>query len=205
MAGTIIADYIRSDANKISLNVGNTIVASVNAMGILSNTGAVLINSSGAITANNISTGRIVTPSVMPTGSVLQVVYSSNSTPTSTTSGPVDIGVTATITPTSSSSRILILVSQEYYIYGGGTDVGAILYLQRNGTNIHAGSGHSLYIATGSSQNESIGYYTINYVDSPSSTSALTYKMQGSATAGGTLLANYNNNVSTITLLEIAG
>ena len=163
---------------------------------------ALVLDGNGDITG---LTAGAIESGAIGAGSIRQVVYSSNSTPTSTTSGPVDIGVTATITPTSSSSRILVLVSQEYYIHSGGTDTGAIFYLQRNGTNIHAGSGHSLYIATGSGQNESIGYYTINYVDSPSTTSALTYKMQGSATAGGTLLANYNNNVSTITLLEIAG
>lgn len=57
MAGTIIADYIRSDANKISLNVGNTTIASINASGILSNTGTTLIAPDGTFVANNITSG----------------------------------------------------------------------------------------------------------------------------------------------------
>jgi len=58
MAGTIIADYIRADANKISLNVGNTVVASINASGILSNTGSVIINASGQV-SNTAITGTM--------------------------------------------------------------------------------------------------------------------------------------------------
>jgi lipoprotein-releasing system permease protein len=49
MAGTIIADYIRTDANKLSLNVGNTTIASVNAMGILNSNGGVILNANGTI------------------------------------------------------------------------------------------------------------------------------------------------------------
>ena len=81
MAGTIITDFIRADANKLSLNVGNTIIASVNALGILSNTGNVMISSSGTIEGNNVtyngstilSSGR-VRSSLQPAGAVLQVV-----------------------------------------------------------------------------------------------------------------------------------
>ena len=55
MAGTIVADFIRADANKISLNVGNTVVASINASGILSNTGSVIVNVNGQIPNTAIS------------------------------------------------------------------------------------------------------------------------------------------------------
>ena len=58
MAGTIIADFIRADANKFSINVGNTIIASVNALGILSNTGNVMISSSGQV-PNTVISGTI--------------------------------------------------------------------------------------------------------------------------------------------------
>jgi hypothetical protein len=50
MAGTIIADYIRTDANKLSLNVGNTTIASINAGGFYSNTGTQIINQNGLVT-----------------------------------------------------------------------------------------------------------------------------------------------------------
>ena len=69
LAGTIIADYIRADANKISLNVGNTVIASINSLGILSNTGTVMIGpngalGSGATIANSAIVGTISTSQV---------------------------------------------------------------------------------------------------------------------------------------------
>ena len=49
----------------------------------------------------------------MPTGSVLQVVQAEYSSETSSTSGTyADTGLTATITPTTSSSKILVSVNQ---------------------------------------------------------------------------------------------
>ena len=66
LAGTIIADYIRTDANKLSLNVGNTTFATINASGFFSNTGSQLIAANGTLpgltTAN--LTGTISTSQV---------------------------------------------------------------------------------------------------------------------------------------------
>jgi hypothetical protein len=59
MAGTIIADYIRADANKISLNVGNTTFATINASGFFSNTGTQLIAANGAISGASVIAGSI--------------------------------------------------------------------------------------------------------------------------------------------------
>ena len=50
MAGTIIADYIRTDANKLSLNVGNVTFATINAGGFYSNTGVQIIDQNGVVT-----------------------------------------------------------------------------------------------------------------------------------------------------------
>lgn len=194
MAGTIIADYIRSDANRISLNVGNTIVASVNAMGILSNTGNVMISSAGAITANNISLGRIVTPSVMPTGSVLQVVQASKTDTWTATTGAgysAVTGFSVAITPTSSTSKILVMMtahasSYTYHIKG---------VIKRNGTVIVQGDTagsrprstftHIGY--AGGTANDQYHIYPITYVylDSPATTSSCTYTLE---------LGSYNND-----------
>ena len=49
------------------------------------------------------------------------------------------------------------------------------------------------------------------YMDSPSSTSSITYKVQGFADGSNTLYVNFRNgatnvsSISTITLMEIAG
>ena len=117
MAGTIICDYIRTDANRLSLNVGNTTFATINAGGFYGSTGNQLIAANGAISADSITTGALNASLIttgalnaslattgtlpkgrLPSGSVLQVVASSYATGTTTTSG------TRTITTTFSNS-----------------------------------------------------------------------------------------------------
>jgi hypothetical protein len=64
MAGTIIADYIRTDANKLSLNVGNVTFATINSSGFFSNTGTQIIDQNGALGANSIGTTQLQTGAV---------------------------------------------------------------------------------------------------------------------------------------------
>jgi len=135
MAGTIIADYIRTDANRLSLNVGNTTFATINASGLLSNTGATIIAANGVISGAAIGTGTIpagklgaasVSRTNMYSGAVLQVVNVTDRQQSSYTGvdlnsgysnyGLDEAGVDLTtlnisLTPTSTSSKILILTN----------------------------------------------------------------------------------------------
>ena len=228
MAGTIIADFIRTDANRLSLQVGNTTFATINAMGLLSNTGNVLVSQTGAITANNISVGRIVTPSVMPTGSVLQVVNTYYTTPVSQSisSGVITAitGLEASITPASTSSKILIFVRWfgEHSINGNNWD--SIFGITRDGTAIglpptNSGSylGMSMssltYYASDASSTPETAFY--NYIDSPSTTSSVSYRASFQTFTAETLYTNrtlnadgaynYERGTSSIILMEIAG
>jgi len=63
MAGTIIADFIRTDANKLSLNVGNTTFATINSSGFFSNTGTQLIAANGTVATSGLS-GTIATSQI---------------------------------------------------------------------------------------------------------------------------------------------
>jgi hypothetical protein len=63
MAGTIIADFIRTDANRLSLNVGNTTFATINASGFFSNTGTQLIAANGTVATSGLS-GTIATSQI---------------------------------------------------------------------------------------------------------------------------------------------
>ena len=108
-----------------------------------------------------------------------------------------DTGLTATITPKSSSSKILILHSSA--ILGTSTQ-DAILRLLRGSTNIHQLNFWS--------DNSNYTYMTgaFQFLDSPSTTSATTYKTQVYKNQGD-FLYSYNNEVtskSTLTLMEIA-
>ena len=146
------------------------------------------------------------------TGSVLQVVTATSTATFSTTSTSfVDVtGFTATLTPTSASSKILVFVS---FRYGVGSAQGTSSRLLRNATVISLGAYANLgnpwtgngSVAQGSSDS------SFSYLDSPATTSALTYKLQVT-TDGGTMNVNNRNGASSpsihigsITVMEIAG
>jgi hypothetical protein len=192
MAGTITADFIRADANRLSLQVGNTVFASINAMGLLSNTGNVWVSQTGAITANNISVGRIVTPSVMPANSILQIVQTVKNDNFSLSGGTwTDVtGFNVSITPTSASSKILVMFSG--YVNQSTTSgtYGIMLRIVRNSTNISIGnlraSEQQASAQIGSNSSHYAQCLMGTYLDSPATTSSITYKMQMYVESGGT-------------------
>ena len=139
-------------------------------------------------------------------GSVLQVVnatYSTYGTTTSTTFA--DTGLTASITPKFATSKILVIVSLSG-VGKSGFNTTAKYQLVKNSTAI-------LGIDDGTGFTNSTAYSicsaTANYLDSPATTSATTYKVQyGIDVSGGTAYINFSQNAvttSTITLMEIAG
>ena len=153
-------------------------------------------------------------------GSVLQVAQSVVNTSSSTTSGSlVDIsGLSVSITPRSTTSKIY--VSAVVNIGPDGTnsdDIG--LRLMRDGTAIGVGSGANtanLSVFTRGNDRGSgtaqlaILPLTMQHLDSPSTTSALTYKVQWYTRVGTIYLnrrASDTNFVtsSSITVMEIAG
>ena len=143
----------------------------------------------------------------LPAGAVLQVVQGTYSTQVSTSSSTfTDSGLTASITPTSSTSKILVLVSTDVYSSGvGRVDVGSKLQLVRGAVNLITQSGSPLYINTGSgSSAELITQPFVQYLDSPATTSSTTYKLQFATNGLGTTYINYSSNPAYITLMEIA-
>ena len=137
------------------------------------------------------------------TGSVLQVVTGVLNTNIATSSGTyVDSGLTATITPSSASSKVLVFVTGLGYKTAASTANGLDQNLVRNGTQIVEWNILSLYTATTLNLT---GFYALNYLDSPASTSAQTYKVQfKNDTAGASVYMSLNNTPSVITLMEIA-
>jgi hypothetical protein len=158
-------------------------------------------------------------PILNQTGSVLQVV---STTKTDTFSmagytGYTDItGLTVTITPTSSTSKILI----DYVVSTGPSDV-VSLQLFRNSTAIcigDSGGGASRFQATAGgvsvTNGDKVAPVAGNFLDSPATTSAITYKFQMRNWAGTSYVnrtpndtdAGYTSrSTSTITVMEIAG
>jgi hypothetical protein len=140
----------------------------------------------------------------LPTGSVLQVVNGSYSTNVSNnTSTYADTGLTATITPTSATSKILVLVNQSG-VGKGPTDIGTGVNLK-----LLRGSTTLVTFALLASWNNTasyslVGSATTSYLDSPATTSATIYKTQMASAATGSAYTQSQGDTSTITLMEIA-
>ena len=141
--------------------------------------------------------------SVLPTGSVLQVINATYNTQVATTTTGTLTGLTATITPKFSTSKILVLVDQAGCFNGSGTASVMFLALQRNGVTLQGFENFGGYQSANQAQD--FGSCSINYLDSPATTSATTYRTIVSSSSTGSVAVQYNASVSSITLMEIAG
>tara|TARA_R110002012_G_scaffold19965_1_gene71154 strand:- start:534 stop:1064 length:531 start_codon:yes stop_codon:yes gene_type:complete len=141
-------------------------------------------------------------------GKILQQVNASTSTQVALSSGTLtDTGLTASITPSATSSKILVLVSHNGN-YKSADDVNnsILIKLYRGTTEIGKSGGVNW---TGNAKQTIIGSLSFNVVDSPSSTSAQTYKTQFKNINGGAEVAVQKSfggdwaSTSYITLMEI--
>jgi hypothetical protein len=158
-------------------------------------------NGSGTIALSNQLSG--MTSASVPTGSVIQVVSYLYTTQTGTSSTSyVDSGITLSITPSSTSSKIFVVVTF------GGFELAAArnaMYtnLVRVSTQVFQPNGFVGYPAGAVRTYPATSY---SYLDSPSSSSATTYKVQFKVEGGsGSGTLNPNGSQSSITLMEIKG
>jgi guanyl-specific ribonuclease Sa len=134
-------------------------------------------------------------------GSVLQVVQATNGNVFSTTTkAAVATGLSASITPTSSSSKILVVVQGN----GRATGPGNCYFMPslfRNSTEIYD------LFAQGGNFNNSSDIRTpisIVFMDSPATTSSTTYQLYLDSTYATSVQLNDVSGTSSITLMEIA-
>jgi len=151
-------------------------------------------------------------------GQVIQVVSTTKTDTFSTASTSyVDVtGLSVSITPSSASNKILIIAS----IYGGNDTQYSFARLMRGSTEI------CIADASGSNNRSSFTNFftgdsgnfknaTQNFLDSPNTTSSVTYKVQMTTGGSGTIYLNYGGSgdssssrgktASTITVMEIKG
>ena len=136
----------------------------------------------GATTAANVK---------LPAGSILQTVSTTKTdTFTSSSSSLVDItGMAVTITPKYSTSKILIRVNLNW---GGVDNIYAAIRLLRGSTVIShnssaTGSQTAAAIGCGGDNNNfqwKLEHTGLEFLDSPATTSATTYKLQQQSTGG---------------------
>ena len=148
---------------------------------------------------------RYISATTPTNGTVLQVVSSNTSTEVSTTSASfVTTGLSATITPKSTSSKIL--VTANIGAENVSSSNGSVFTLFRGtvaGTNLGDASSGFCYVFNGSSR--LLTSVSMSHLDSPSTISAQTYTAGMYAATGTTVYAQRFSSKSTMTLMEIAG
>jgi len=160
-----------------------------------------------------------ITGAKMPTGSVLQVKQSRDNTVQTITNSTINLTGGIIITPTSSSNKILVTATINLgnatgtpnwsaYFRRGATDLGQFTDSNRSGGLV----GGQTYSPT--PINEHMESHSFSYLDSPASTSAITYYVRIFVTDGGVVVNRVGSSsdsiwavrgYTTITVQEIAG
>ena len=158
----------------------------------------------GTIALQNQLSG--MTSASMPTGSVLQVVEGTHATNETTTSTSyVATNLDAVITPSSTSSKILVTVTFPADFEGSATHSGGDYAIYRDSTHILAMNGDSYYSNVSGGTNMALNA-SLQKLDSPNSTSAITYKLYMRARNSNTTMKScHNGGMGTVTLMEIKG
>ena len=145
----------------------------------------------------NAITGTIPTSVAPGQGKILQTVSVTATAQQTTTSGSyvASTGLTASITPSSTSSKILISVMSNVR-----SSADATYTLYRGSTNL-AGSGSFVQIYAGGADIRQL--MTINYLDAPSTTSSTTYTLYFLAGAGTAYINQESGRQGQIILTEI--
>lgn len=151
------------------------------------------------------STGTVITTTSPKIGNVIQVVNEvmGGGIFSTTSTSFVDVGFSATITPTFANSRILILFNS------GGITRPAVasecvrLKIIKGATAVYGGD--NLIFSTSATQFQDFPS-SYQCVDSPGVTTATTYKIQMETRLGNSCSMNggATNNPATLQLLEIA-
>ena len=151
-------------------------------------------------------------------GGIIQVVHSSATAEASqsnsgtTQNTLTDTGLSATITPKFSTSKVLVLVHQTYQVDNGSNNTQfQINMLLRDGSNnvLQGGTGYNAL--RWKEQYAASNIYSLNFLHSPNTTSAFTYKMTMNyfyiASGSGTLRAQRDDQANTqseMTLMEVS-
>jgi hypothetical protein len=181
----------------------------------------IIIDGTGTISgvsATGLTTAQTVTSAALPAGTVLQVIQSTAVTQVTVASTTfTDLNLSATITPRSATSKILIMSSVWGDMTRSAAAQGAGTRIVRGSTAIWAQNPNGAsqpytyymdYAGTGATAMEFSVLMNLQYLDSPATTSATTYKIQGaiySTNNGGSINFMGGSATANIILMEIAG
>ena len=199
----------------------------------INGTGTITGISTGGLPDGIVDTDMLATDAVsaakigsLPAGSILQVQSTTKSdTFSATLSSETDItGMSVNITPSSTSSKVLVMVTMSFAVQTSHVSTG--IYIYRDSTKIYLGdvnnSNHrTSYSPTGDyTFSYSPGNASMTHLDSPATTSQVTYKVAVDdvyttdtifrLNRGNNDDASYTTNLyavtaSSITAIEVAG
>jgi hypothetical protein len=141
------------------------------------------------------------------TGAVLQVVSASTTTQLiTTTTSYVDTGLSVTITPSSTSSKVKIEFVFTSINIAANVTAGCSFRIIRGSTDLYTPTARHAFYASANLGGATYRPYMDMALDSPSTTSAITYKVQVATYNSGAIVLNYATYFkSTIMATEIAG
>ena len=214
-ASTTNGLVLTSDTSgELKLQANGTDIATVSSSGITMASGKTL--SAAALTG---TLPAIDGSSLTGVGKILQVVQTvKTNTFSATTSTYVDVtGLSVSITPTNSSNKVLVLVDLNWA--ASALDINTCRLLRDStviGAGDASGSRGTGFAGMRTASADNIVTNSISFLDSPSTTSATTYKIQiKSGGSPNTVLVNRTSTdtnsfafprvVSSITVMEVAG
>ena len=134
-------------------------------------------------------------------GKVLQVVsFSTTTNVSSSTNTKVTTGITASITPSSASSKVLVLSSAMFQKSAANAASRVSLSITRGVTDIFITEN----ITYNNTATETFGAWAATYLDSPATTSSTTYTVNFANAANvASVSVNPSSSTGSIVLLEI--
>jgi hypothetical protein len=148
--------------------------------------------------------GKIKWAAAAGGGKVLQVVQATYTTQTSNSTDVLaDTGLTATITPSAATSKILVLAHHNGVSKSSGNANNAVQIELYRGASTSLATVFAGY--TGTTLRVDIGTNVITYLDSPSTTSATTYKtrFKNGGTNAASVTVQQDGAFSSMTLIEV--
>tara|TARA_R100000234_G_C4987443_1_gene173989 strand:+ start:340 stop:918 length:579 start_codon:yes stop_codon:yes gene_type:complete len=188
----------------VSINGNTGVITGLSVGGLPDGTVDADSLASNAVTAGKLASGV--------GGKILQVVTTSTSTQSSTQSTSFsDNGLSLAITPSATSSKVLVMVNVGVQSYANTYNAGCALKILRDSTTIHTpfltNEVYGFYHASSNTANM-YARYPLTVLDSPNTTSSITYKTQHAAlsTSHTTLSqpgGSGGTSTSYITLMEV--
>ena len=153
---------------------------------------------------NNTISAITSLPAAIPTGKILQIQHASSTSGVTTTSTSFSDIVSVNITPSSASNKIYVMLSvMVRKVDSAASNNAAGLQLLRDSTNISTIVNYAAWNDNNTvREQETITY---NHLDSGhSTTSQITYKLQGRSMGTGTMSFNNDTSYCYITAMEIS-